>query len=112
MVTAPVTVEENCAVIDKTLGDTHVHHDTGAYIVAIQTRNGDLILNPNGGNELHVGDTVMLIGKADQVAEAMLLFKTRPKDKEPVQVEEAVTAMPPSPPATEVEADKKDRTEE
>ena len=116
MVTAPVTVEENCAVIDKTVGDTHVHHDTGAYIVAIQTRNGELILNPNGGNELHVGDTVMLIGKADQVAEAMLLFKTRPKDMEPTpveKVEEAVTPTPtPAPTATDVDADKKDRTEE
>lgn len=89
LVTAPVTVEEDCEVIDKSLGDTHVHHDTGAYIVAIQTRNGDLVLNPDGCDELHVGDTVMLIGKADQVAQATLLFKTRPK-KAVEEVEEEV----------------------
>lgn len=90
LVTAPVTVEENCEVINKTLGDTHVHHDTGAYIVAIQTRNGDLVLNPNSCDELHVGDTVMLIGKADQVAQATLLFKTRPKKtEEEVEQEES-----------------------
>lgn len=81
MVTSEVKVETNSEVADKTLEETELNDKTGAHIVAIQCRNGNVTVNPEGCAKLHEGDTVMMLGKSDQVAEAALLFKTRSEEE-------------------------------
>lgn len=85
LVTSEVKVERNCAVAGKTLEETNLHQETGAHIAAIQSREGDPVVNPTGCSVLKEGDTVMILGKSDQVAEAALLFQSRPEKVQDVE---------------------------
>lgn len=80
LVTSEVKVEPNCLVAGKTLEETNLHEETGATIAAFQSSDGEPVVNPTGCSVLSEGDTVMILGKADQVAEAALRFQSRPEE--------------------------------
>lgn len=64
-----VTLSETSPAAGKMISDLRLRTSTGASIVGIE-RNGDSIINPTIGEELRHGDSVLLIGSAEQIEKA------------------------------------------
>ncbi|MGI9077164.1 MAG: cation:proton antiporter [Gemmatimonadaceae bacterium] len=60
----------------KTLGESGIRERGGATVVAIQREDGDVIANPSVSDAIRPGDSVVLLGRPEQLAAASSLFKT------------------------------------
>lgn len=76
LVMAVYRAEEGSSMVGKSLAESRLRERCGATVVAIQPSNGSLITNPPAASSIGTGDSVLVLGHADQVAEAALLFKT------------------------------------
>jgi CPA2 family monovalent cation:H+ antiporter-2 len=72
-------VAEGCEMESRTLAETQLRPRTGASVVGVQRATGERLANPSGEDSLEVGDVVLLIGRADQLASAAALFRA-PED--------------------------------
>jgi K+/H+ antiporter YhaU regulatory subunit KhtT len=70
-----VQVEAGCEMESRTLAETQLRPRTGASVVGVQRATGERLANPSGEDSLEVGDVVLLIGRADQLASAAAMFR-------------------------------------
>lgn len=61
-----ITIPEDSVVINKTIVDSGIRPNSGAYILAIQ-RNGDFMHNPTADITLKPGDIMIVLGSTDQL---------------------------------------------
>jgi voltage-gated potassium channel len=70
-----ITVAETCEAAGRTIGELEIQTRTGAYIVAIRNGDGKLELRPSRETRLDVGDVILGLGSADEVAKLEKLFE-------------------------------------
>jgi CPA2 family monovalent cation:H+ antiporter-2 len=70
-----VQVAPGCEMEARPLADTRLRQRTGVSIVGVQRATGERLANPSGEDALEVGDVVLLIGRASQLAAAAALFR-------------------------------------
>ncbi|MDG5786305.1 cation:proton antiporter regulatory subunit [Evansella sp. AB-P1] len=68
IVTEWIKLDKNSSVVNKTIGESEVRKKTGISIVGI-FRDNDVIASPDPSEMLKVGDTVMAIGKQEDIAQ-------------------------------------------
>lgn len=61
-----IKVQPQCRLAGKRIDESRIRSLTGCTIIGIQ-RNGDIIGSPDIGEVIRPGDTLMAIGKRDQV---------------------------------------------
>ncbi|MBC7789131.1 MAG: cation:proton antiporter [Anaerolineae bacterium] len=64
----------------KTLGESRIRERGGATVVAIQREDGDVIANPAVTDVIRPGDSVVLLGRAEQLAAVASLFRAAATD--------------------------------
>ena len=70
-------VERGAAASDEPLSDVRFRERSGATVVAIQRDGGGLVASPSGDEILRAGDTVLLMGRTDQLERAATLLRGR-----------------------------------
>jgi voltage-gated potassium channel len=70
-----IEVHSTSAVVGKTIGELDVQRRTGAYIVAIRKRAGELQLRPSRDTLLEAGDVIVGLGSPEEVAKLEELFQ-------------------------------------
>lgn len=69
-----IEVPERCGAVGRTIGELDVQRRTGAYIVAIRKREGELELRPSKDTGIDAGDVVVGLGSPDEMARLEELF--------------------------------------
>lgn len=64
-----VRIEHDSKYIGKELKDTDISREYNLLIVAIRRIEGEMIFNPSGVTEIHDGDLLIVIGKAERLKE-------------------------------------------
>jgi len=64
----------------KTLGESRIREKGGATVVAIQREAGEVIANPAVTDVIRPGDSVVLLGRPEQLAAAAWLFRVPEMD--------------------------------
>jgi voltage-gated potassium channel len=72
-----IEVKATCDAVGRTVGDLEVAKRTGAFIVAIRKRGGDLQMRPSKDAVLEEGDVIVGIGSPDEIGELERLFEPR-----------------------------------
>jgi CPA2 family monovalent cation:H+ antiporter-2 len=70
--------EEGSAVAGTTLLASNVRGRSGVTIVAIQRRDGAMVVNPQGSDTVAAGDAALLLGLPEQILAAGAMFRNRP----------------------------------
>ncbi|HXE59661.1 MAG TPA: cation:proton antiporter [Gemmatimonadaceae bacterium] len=70
-------VERGAAASGEPLSDVRFRERSGATVVAIQREGGGLVASPSGDETLHIGDTVLVMGRTDQLERAATLLRGR-----------------------------------
>jgi CPA2 family monovalent cation:H+ antiporter-2 len=70
-----VQVEAGSEMQDRPLAETRLRQRTGVSVVGVQRATGERLANPSGEDALETGDVVLLIGRPDQLAAAVALFR-------------------------------------
>ncbi len=68
IVTEWVEIKKGAPVAGKTIKDLEIRKRTGVSIVGI-FRSSEVIASPEADQRLEIGDTIMAIGKSDQIAQ-------------------------------------------
>ncbi|MEM6648127.1 MAG: cation:proton antiporter [Bacteroidota bacterium] len=76
--TRAVAVRKGAPVEGQTLGELHLRRDFGITVLAVR-RQGKTVGNPDGAFRIHVGDRLVLVGRADQFAACADLFRETPQ---------------------------------
>lgn len=63
-------ITPGCLVEGKTLRGSGIRQDTGALVLAIERRTGEVDVNPGPDSELLAGDRLVVVGTQDQVTRA------------------------------------------
>ncbi|WP_088103641.1 cation:proton antiporter regulatory subunit [Halalkalibacter urbisdiaboli] len=63
-----VEIKKESPVVGKTLEESEIRKRTGVSVVGI-FRKGEVIASPEADQKLEVGDTIMAIGKSEQIDE-------------------------------------------
>ncbi|MEJ7810179.1 MAG: cation:proton antiporter [Gemmatimonadaceae bacterium] len=69
-------VESGSPVAGMRLRDSRIREHCGASAVAVQRHGGETIANPAGADTLEAGDSVLLLGRPQQLSAAAELFRT------------------------------------
>lgn len=77
-----LTIRPDSAVTGRFISELQLRTRTGASIVGIE-RNGENIINPGISEDLRAGDSVLLIGSAEQIRQAKELLDSPPADGPP-----------------------------
>ena len=64
----------------KTLGESRIREKGGATVVAIQREAGEVLANPAVADVIRPGDSVVLLGRPEQLAAAAALFRVPQAD--------------------------------
>ncbi len=59
--------EYNCPCLGQTLSEAKLRAKSGALVVAIRARNGELMAGPTGNSVLRAGDSLICIGTAEEL---------------------------------------------
>lgn len=70
-------VEHGAAASGAPLSGVRFRERSGTTVVAIQRDGGGLVASPSGDEILHAGDTVLLMGRTDQLERAAALLRAR-----------------------------------
>ncbi|HEX6814209.1 MAG TPA: cation:proton antiporter [Gemmatimonadaceae bacterium] len=70
-------VEPGAPATGEPLSDVRFRERSGATIVAIQRDGGGLVVSPSGDEVLHPGDTILAMGRTDQLERAATLLRQR-----------------------------------
>ena len=68
-----VVIPEGSRAAGKLIREIALRSHTGVSVVAIE-RNGSSVVNPGPDDELHVGDSVFLLGTAEQMSRARAIL--------------------------------------
>ncbi|HZU20484.1 MAG TPA: TrkA family potassium uptake protein [Gaiellaceae bacterium] len=72
-----IEVKSTCGAVGLTIGQLDVARQTGAYIVAIRKRGGDLEVRPTKETRLEEGDVIVGIGAPDEIRRLERMFEPR-----------------------------------
>jgi voltage-gated potassium channel len=72
-----IEVKSTCGAVGLTIGELDVARQTGAYIVAIRKRGGELEVRPTKGTLLEEGDVIVGIGAPDEIRKLEQMFAPR-----------------------------------
>jgi voltage-gated potassium channel len=72
-----IEVRATCSAVGKTIGGLDIQRSTGAYIVAIRKRGGELELRPSKETLLEQGDIIVGIGSPDEIRNLERMFEDR-----------------------------------
>ncbi|MBX6331579.1 MAG: cation:proton antiporter [Gemmatimonadaceae bacterium] len=75
---AAVRVAPDSAVAGARIADARLRERTGVSVLALQRHGGGLIVSPTGDDELAGGDTVLLLGRPEEIAKATALLHVVP----------------------------------
>lgn len=67
-------VASGSAAAGRTIGQTHLRNRTGVTVVAL-VRDGQTLPSPGADQRLDVGDTVVVVGTPQDIADAVDLFR-------------------------------------
>ena len=70
-------VEPGAPATGEPLSDVRFRERSGATVVAIQREGGGLVASPSGDEVLHPGDTILVMGRTDQLERAATLLRQR-----------------------------------
>ena len=70
-------VEPGALATGEPLSDVRFRERSGATVVAIQHEGGGLVASPSGDEVLHPGDTILVMGRTDQLERAATLLRQR-----------------------------------
>lgn len=70
-------VEPDAPATGERLSDVRFRERSGATVVAIQRDGGGLVASPSGDEVLHAGDTILVMGRTDQLERAATLLRQR-----------------------------------
>ncbi len=70
-------VEPGAPATGEPLSDVRFRERSGATVVAIQRDGGGLVASPSGDEVLHAGDTILVMGRTDQLERAATLLRQR-----------------------------------
>ncbi|HTL95321.1 MAG TPA: cation:proton antiporter [Gemmatimonadaceae bacterium] len=70
-------VEPGAPVTGESLSDVRFRERSGATVVAIQREGGGLVASPSGDEVLRPGDTILAMGRTDQLERAATLLRQR-----------------------------------
>ncbi len=70
-------VEPGAPATGDPLSDVRFRERSGATVVAIQRDGGGLVASPSGDEVLHAGDTILVMGRTDQLERAATLLRQR-----------------------------------
>ncbi len=68
-------IGDKSSLAGKTLADTNLRHSHGVTVLAVQSNSG-IQSNPEADTRLHAGDTLLVIGKPEQISAVAALTKT------------------------------------
>ncbi|MGH7649634.1 MAG: NAD-binding protein, partial [Gemmatimonadaceae bacterium] len=72
-----IRVERGAPASDERLSDVRFRERSGATVVAIQRNGGGIVASPSGDETVHAGDTVLVLGRTDQLERAATLLRGR-----------------------------------
>jgi voltage-gated potassium channel len=72
-----IEVKSTCSAAGQTIGELDIAEQTGAYIVAIRKRDGDLQMRPSKDARLDEGDVIVGIGAPGEIEKLERLFEPR-----------------------------------
>jgi len=70
-------VEPGAPATGEPLSDVRFRERSGATVVAIQREGGGIVASPSGDEVLHPGDTILVMGRTDQLERAATLLRQR-----------------------------------
>jgi voltage-gated potassium channel len=70
-----IEVPASCSAVGRTIGELDVQRQTGAYIVAIRSGDGDLQLRPSKDARIEAGAIVVGLGSPEEMARLEDLFR-------------------------------------
>ena len=70
-------VEPGAPATGEPLSDVRFRERSGATVVAIQREGGGLVASPSGDEVLYPGDTILMMGRTDQLERAATLLRQR-----------------------------------
>lgn len=73
---ARLKVEPGSRAVDRTVGELALRRSFGVTLLAVSREQG-VLSNPGADDVLRAGDTALLVGRPEQVAEVSALFKPR-----------------------------------
>jgi voltage-gated potassium channel len=62
-----IPVNSSCNLVGIPLQDSGIRRDLNLIIVAIKRTGGDIIFNPSSTATIEAGDTVIAVGKSDNL---------------------------------------------
>jgi voltage-gated potassium channel len=72
-----IEVKSTCGAVGLTIGQLNVAKRTGAYIVAIRKRGGELEMRPSKETLMEVGDIIVGIGSPEEIGALERMFEPR-----------------------------------
>src|SRR5581483_11836234 len=72
-----IEVKATCGAVGSTIGELDVAKQTGAYIVAIRKRHGELEVRPSKETLLEEGDVIVGIRSPDEIGKLEQMFEPR-----------------------------------
>jgi CPA2 family monovalent cation:H+ antiporter-2 len=72
-----IRVERGAPASEARLSDVRFRERSGATVVAIQRNGGGIVASPSGDETVHAGDTVLVMGRTDQLERAATLLRGR-----------------------------------
>ena len=69
-----MTLPEGCACAGKTLGDLDLRKATGAAVISVTSRAGQINVAPGRETPLAPGDTLVIVGSDAEIARAAALL--------------------------------------
>jgi voltage-gated potassium channel len=64
-----VTIPDNSPLINKTISEAEIRHQSGALVLAIRRADGSFDLQPDSSSPIEKGDTFVVIGTQEQAVE-------------------------------------------
>ncbi|MGC4002318.1 MAG: potassium channel protein [Pirellulales bacterium] len=71
-----LTVVEGSPLVDRTLNDIDLRGNQGFLIVSVRRLDGAMVMNPHSTTRLHAGDTVIVLGREDDIPQLEAKFFT------------------------------------
>jgi voltage-gated potassium channel len=72
-----IEVRSTCGAVGLRIGELDIAKRTGAYVVAIRKRDGELEVRPSKDTLLEEGDVIVGVGSPDEIAKLEQLFQPR-----------------------------------
>lgn len=73
-----VDVQSQCALDKRTIRESRIRQQTGALILAVESKAGEMLVNPDPDVRISAGDRLVLVGTKEQVHAAAGFLQPAP----------------------------------